>query len=614
MELLVIKRFKNRFCELIPTPARWMLLLLWFLCAVIALLVGPESRGAEKLADGHPDIQIVPENRVANQKTGVCWWACAEMIGNQFDIPQLKGLTTAVIASGIGVHEGASDEALAWWHAKLGIQPDKNPNGKTQDGVAWMRSKLEAGQPVIAGIDMRDRQGQIVKHVWLVTHMSYHPRTWSDGTKDHSIKFIDCNDITKVVEYPWQRFWAAFTGDAWSYDVTPVVGANPLRQGNTGTPLQIAIQSTDFDRLVDYTQKLEVEVARMEGLRDVNLDLEVNKPQLDIRIDREKAATLGISATDIADTLRVLLGGDDATHFRRGNELYDVIVQLEARDRFATSDPTSIYVRTASKDLVPLSNVVKVSENVGPSAVNHYDRKRSVILSANLEGIDLGAAIEKVTEATKASLPPGFSTALAGESREFVRGSRGLSITFFLALAAVFLVLAAQFESFIHPFTIMLALPLATFGALAGLAMFGMTLNVYSFIGLIMLMGLVTKNSILLVDYANVLRDAGATPMDAVARAGRVRLRPILMTAASTIVGIVPVALGLGAGSESRRPLGVSVLIGMTTSTLLTLYVVPVFYTLVESAKEWAARRPGSFHPMMRGRSTNLDNPTNTER
>jgi multidrug efflux pump subunit AcrB len=248
-------------------------------------------------------------------------------------------------------------------------------------------------------------------------------------------------------------------------------------------------------------------------------------------------------------------------------------------------------VRTSSNGLVPLSNVVRVRENVGPSAVNHYDRKRSVMLSANLDGIDLGQAIERIEKLAAASMPPGFTTSLAGESREFVRGSEGLSITFFLALAATFLVLAAQFESFIHPLTIMLALPLATFGALAGLAVFGMTLNVYSFIGLIMLMGLVTKNSILLVDYANTLRDGGMEPFEAVARAGRIRLRPILMTAASTIVGIIPVALGLGAGSESRRPLGVAVLIGMTTSTLLTLYVVPVFYTLVESGKSWLRRR-----------------------
>jgi multidrug efflux pump len=367
--------------------------------------------------------------------------------------------------------------------------------------------------------------------------------------------------------------------------------ANPLRQGNNSRPLELSVQSTDFARLVDYSQQLEQQVGKLPGFLEVELDLEVNKPQLDVRIDREKAATLGISATDIADTLRVLLGGDDATRFRRGNELYDVIVQLEARDRFATTDPASIYVRTGSKGLVPLSNVVRVRESVGPSAVNHYDRKRSVILSSNLDGIDLGKAIEQVESLARSTMPAGFTTSLAGESREFVRGSQGLSITFFLALAATFLVLAAQFESFIHPFTIMLALPLATFGALAGLAVFGMTLNVYSFIGLIMLMGLVTKNSILLVDYANVLRDGGMEPFEAVARAGRIRLRPILMTAASTIVGIIPVALGLGAGSESRRPLGVAVLIGMTTSTLLTLYVVPVFYTLVESGKAWVGRR-----------------------
>lgn len=383
-------------------------------------------------------------------------------------------------------------------------------------------------------------------------------------------------------------------------EMTTVVGTdvilfmvNPLRQGNRGTPLQFAVQSPDFDRLVQYSQQLESRVKETPGFIDVDLDLEVDKPQLDVEIDREKAASLGISVTEVADTLRVLLGGEDATRFRRGNELYDVIVQLTAAQRFATTDPASIYVRTRAGELVPLSNVVRVSESVGPSAVHHFDRKRSVILDANLVDLDLGTAIGKVSELAREILPADFSTDLAGESREFERGSQGLSLTFLLALAGVFLVLAAQFESFIHPLTIMLALPLATFGALAGLAAFGMTLNVYSFIGIIMLMGLVTKNSILLVDHANVLRERGVSAMEAVTEAGRVRLRPILMTAASTIVGIIPVALGLGAGSESRRPLGVAVLVGMVTSTLLTLYVVPVFYSLVESAKRRVAGRRG---------------------
>ncbi|MBI5505770.1 MAG: efflux RND transporter permease subunit [Deltaproteobacteria bacterium] len=367
--------------------------------------------------------------------------------------------------------------------------------------------------------------------------------------------------------------------------------SNPLRQSSHSKPLQFAVQSPDFVLLAEYSQRLAKAVETLPGFRDVDLDLEINKPQLNVEIDRDKAASLGISAIDVADTLRVLLGGHEATRFRRGNELYEVIVQLAATDRFSPTDPSSIYVRTASKTLVPLANVMHLNETVGPSALNHYDRKRSILLDAGLEGVDLGSAITKVAELARQTLPAGFTTSLAGESREFQKGSQGLTVTFLLALAAVYLVLAGQFESFIHPFTIMLALPLAAFGALAGLAVFGMTLNVYSFIGLIMLMGLVTKNSILLVDYANLLRERGEPALRAITEAGRVRLRPILMTAASTIVGIIPVALGLGAGSESRRPLGVAVLVGMTTSTLLTLFVVPVFYTLVESASERVRKR-----------------------
>jgi multidrug efflux pump len=359
--------------------------------------------------------------------------------------------------------------------------------------------------------------------------------------------------------------------------------SNPLRQ-DTSTPLQLSIQSTDFPRLVEYSQQLEQQASKIPGLTDVELDLEVNKPQLDVRIDREKAASLGISATDIADTLRVLLGGDDATRFRRGNELYDVIVQLEARDRFATTDPGSIYVRTGSNGLVPLSNVVRVRESVGPSAVNHYDRKRSVILSANLEGVDLGTAIENVEGLARSSMPAGFTTALAGESREFARGSEGLSITFLLALAATFLVLAAQFESFIHPFTIMLALPLGTFGALAGLAVFGMTLNVYSFIGLIMLMGLVTKNSILLVDYAVIAQEQlGLSRMDAVIDACRKRARPIVMTTIAMGAGMLPIALGWGSDPSFRAPMAIVVIGGLISSTFLSLLVIPVVVTCLDA-------------------------------
>lgn len=374
--------------------------------------------------------------------------------------------------------------------------------------------------------------------------------------------------------------------------------SNPLRGGSRGKPLQFVVQHPDFPALAESSARL-LEAARdIEGITDVDTDLELNKPQLSVTIDRDKAALLGVSARDIADTLRILFGGETITRFKRGNELYDVILQLEATDRFTPADLARVYARTSTSDLVPLANIVNIKETVGPSEVNHYDRRRSVVLDANLQGLDLGAALDRMTALAAEILPQGFTTTLSGESREFRRGSEGLSFTFFLAIAAIYLVLAAQFESFVHPLTIMLALPLATLGALAGLLVFGMTLNVYSFIGIIMLMGLVTKNSILLVDYTNILRRQGLEVGEALLEAGRTRLRPILMTAVSTIFGILPIALGLGAGSESRRPLGVAVVAGMLVSTALTLLVVPVVYKMFDDLRvRFASRREAKTKP-----------------
>jgi len=378
----------------------------------------------------------------------------------------------------------------------------------------------------------------------------------------------------------------------------PIAGAdvfffqfNPLQQSSGSKPVGFVVQHNDFNLLSDYAQRLRDVVADIPGFVDVDTNLEVNKPQLDVRISRDKANSLGISASDIAGTLRVLLGSDAVTTYKRGNDRYDVVVQLQAADRLRPSDLSAIYLRTSAGEIVPLSNVVQVQEAVGPSAVNHYNRRRSVKLDANLEGLDLGHALERMALEAKRILPEGFTTTLSGQSREHARGSSGLAFTFLLAVIAIYLILAAQFESFVHPLTIMLALPLATVGALAGLYLLGMTLSVYGYIGLIMLMGLVTKNSILLVDYANQRLASGITAAEAMAVAGKTRLRPILMTAVSTIVGVLPIALGLGAGAESRRPLGVAVVFGMTTSTLLTLVVIPVVYTLLSDAGAWRRRR-----------------------
>jgi multidrug efflux pump len=363
------------------------------------------------------------------------------------------------------------------------------------------------------------------------------------------------------------------------------------RTSDRRQPVAFVLEHSDLGALATQSERLRQTLAGIDGFVDIDTNLELNKPQLNVTIQREKARSLGISVADVADTLKVLLGGDRVSSYKRGNERYDVMAQLQAGDRFTPRDLSEIYVRTNGDELVPLNHLVEVNESVGPSVVNHYNRRRSVILSASLEDLDLGEAITKLQDLSLKVLPEGFTTSLAGMSREHMRSSQGLGGTFLLALFAIYLVLAAQFESFVHPFTIMLALPLAAFGALAGLSLFGMTLSVYSYIGLIMLMGLVTKNSILLVDYINILRERGIETREAIVTAGRTRLRPILMTAVSTVFGILPIALALGAGSEGRRPLGIVVITGMVTSTLLTLVVVPVVYSMIDDAGKKLTQR-----------------------
>jgi multidrug efflux pump len=363
-----------------------------------------------------------------------------------------------------------------------------------------------------------------------------------------------------------------------------IVAFSGLPTGQRGKPFQFVVQHPEFPALRQAEAALVARLRRVPGFTDVDSNLRLNKPEVRVRIDRDKAASLGVSSSDVANTLRVLLGGASVTDFKRGNERYDVIVQLAAADRVAPAQLGQLYVRTRGGGLVQLANLLQVEEGVGPSSLNHYNRRRSVIVDANLVDTPLGTALDEARRIAREILPPGASTEQAGESRDFAESFSSLTFAFALAVVAVYLVLAAQFESFVHPFTILLTLPLALLGAFASLALFGMTMNIYSFIGLVMLIGLVTKNSILLVDCANRLREDGRPLRDAVVQAGALRLRPILMTAISTLFGVLPVALGLGAGAEGRRPLGVAVAGGLIVSTLLTLVVIPVVYTLLDEA------------------------------
>jgi hydrophobe/amphiphile efflux-1 (HAE1) family protein len=361
-----------------------------------------------------------------------------------------------------------------------------------------------------------------------------------------------------------------------------IIAPSSLNTGGFSKPLQFVLQGSDLDQMAEVSQTMVERAREIPGLAGVDTDLELSKPELRVSIDRQRAASLGVSVEEVASTLQVLFGGQDVTRYKKGNERYDVIVQLEDDYRNTPRQIGEVYVRAENDQLVKLSSLVRVNEGVGPSQINHYNRARSVILDSNLDGIPLGEGLARVRQLAEEVLPSGFTTAVAGESEDFEESLSSLLFSLGMAILAIYLVLAGQFESFVHPFTIMLALPLALFGAVASLALMGMTLNIYSFIGIIMLMGLVTKNSILLVDYTNTLRERGESRFDAVVRAGAVRLRPILMTSVAIIFGVLPIALALGAGAESRRPLGVAVVGGMIASTALTLYIVPVFYTLLD--------------------------------
>jgi len=323
------------------------------------------------------------------------------------------------------------------------------------------------------------------------------------------------------------------------------------------------------------------EASKLGYLVNLDTDLRLNKPQLDITIDRERASGLGVSVEDVGTTLETLLGGRAVTNFKRGTKQYDVVLQMKPAARATPDAIREIYVR-GSGGMVQLANVVRVEESLAPKELNHYNRVRSATIKANLvPGVSLGEALGDLDRIAAEKLPTGLKREFAGQSLEYKSSSSSLYFMFILAILFIYLVLAAQFESFVHPFTILLSVPLAVFGALLTLFIFKQSLNIYSQIGLIMLIGLVTKNAILIVEFSNQLRARGQPLFEAVIEAATIRLRPILMTSFSTIFGVLPIAMGVGAGGESRMPLGLVVVSGVFFSTFLTLLLVPVVYTLL---------------------------------
>ncbi len=354
-----------------------------------------------------------------------------------------------------------------------------------------------------------------------------------------------------------------------------------LGQGFRNPPLQFVLQGSSYAELQTMVDALLVKAAQFPGLTNLASDLKLNKPQLSVELDRDKAANVGVAVDKVGRTLETLFGGRQVTRFKREGEQYDVIVKLRDEERRGPGDLSSIYVRGNDGQLIQLSNLVRVRETVAPKDLNHFNRLRSATLSANIApGYSLGEALAFMEQAAKETLPPGTQTTLDGQSRELKESGATLYLTFVLALLFIYLVLAAQFESFIDPFIIILTVPLAVAGALLALKLSGGTLNVYSQIGLVMLVGLITKHGILIVDFANKLRERGHDVRSAVIEAASLRLRPILMTTAAMVLGALPLALASGAGAESRQPIGWVIVGGLLLGTLLTLFIIPAVYTL----------------------------------
>ncbi|MGQ0587858.1 MAG: efflux RND transporter permease subunit [Gammaproteobacteria bacterium] len=372
-----------------------------------------------------------------------------------------------------------------------------------------------------------------------------------------------------------------------------------------GQPVQVVLGGGSFEELAQWRDVLMARLAQdAPRLTRLDSDYKETLPTLELDVDLKRAGDLGVPVEVIGRTLETLLAGRRVTtYFDRGEE-YDVWLQAEAADRANPGDLANIYVRsTISGQLIPLANVLATRETAGAASYNRYNRLRSITISAGLTpGYTLGEALGDVERAAAEVLPGSARLSYRGDSRELKESSQSLLMTFGFALLVVFLVLAAQFESFVHPVVIMTSVPLAVFGALAALGAFGYSLNIYSQIGVILLIGLAAKNGILIVEFANQRRDAGLPFTEALLEAAAIRLRPILMTSVATVAGAVPLVFSTGAGAESRANLGIVVFWGVLFSTLLTLYVVPGYYALLARGTGSPGRRAARLAEQSRGR------------
>jgi multidrug efflux pump len=351
-----------------------------------------------------------------------------------------------------------------------------------------------------------------------------------------------------------------------------------------GQPVQYVVQATSIEKLKKVLPEFMKRVNESEILQMADENLKFTKPELRININRDKAISLGVSTQNIGQTLQLALSGQRFGYFFMNGKQYQILGELARQDRNKPLDLKSLYVRTNSGDMIQFDNLVTLSEETAPPQLYRYNRFVAATISAGLaKGRTISEGLDEMDRIAEEVLDDSFRTALAGDSKDFRESSSSLMFAFVLALILIFLVLSAQFESFKDPFIVMMTVPLALTGALIFMWYFGVTMNIFSQIGLIMLIGLVSKNGILIVEFANQRKSSGLSKFEAIKEASVSRFRPILMTSMATILGILPLALGLGEGAKSRVAMGIAVVGGMAISTLLTLFVVPAIYTYISS-------------------------------
>jgi HAE1 family hydrophobic/amphiphilic exporter-1 len=374
---------------------------------------------------------------------------------------------------------------------------------------------------------------------------------------------------------------------------TDISGASAGRgpgggQGGGGfNRLNILIQGPDIEQLQAYTVQLMDKVRTIPGVVDVDTNFEATQPELRINVDRARAADLGVNIDSLANNLRTLVGGEEISEFKDGDDQFKVTLRLDEPYRNIET-LSSLLIPAGPNKVVKVSDVAQLNRDYGPASIDRYNRQRQISVNANLQGVPLGEVLGRAREKVEQlNLKPGYQAVFGGSARTLAEASSNFTIAIVLAIIFIYMVLASQFNSFIHPLTIMTSLPLSLPAGLLALMAFGMTINVYSAIGLMMLFGIVKKNSILQVDYTNTLREQGVERHDALIQANHVRLRPILMTTIAIVAGMIPIALGRGAGAGSRASMAVTILGGQLLCLLLTLLVTPVVYSYFDDLREW---------------------------